>query len=125
MMPLRIAPPSSHPELSERNGAESAAQNILTLQPWKSDSSFHALLAEEIDPVAGPEPIVWLLLTSREIESSEDAKELIFYYPGRWEIEVFHRVLKTGGRGAQAMWQGLERVRIFGVAWQALGDPDY
>lgn len=60
--------------------------------------SFHAVLAEEIDPPDGQEPITWLLLTSRRIESFEDARELIGFYLGRWEIEVFHRVLKTGCR---------------------------
>lgn len=60
--------------------------------------SFHAVLAEEIDTPEGQEPITWLLLTSRRIASFEDAKELIGYYLGRWEIEVFHRVLKTGWR---------------------------
>jgi hypothetical protein len=60
--------------------------------------SFHAVLAEEIDTPDGQEPITWLLLTSRRIESFEDAKELIGFYLGRWEIEVFHRVLKTGCR---------------------------
>lgn len=59
---------------------------------------FHAVLAEEINPPDGQEAITWLLLTSRKIESFEDAKELIGFYLGRWEIEVFHRVLKTGCR---------------------------
>jgi hypothetical protein len=29
-----------------------------------------------------------------------------------------------GPPGAQVMWQGLERVRNFAIAWQAFGDPD-
>jgi len=47
--------------------------------------------------------------------------------------EMVQLVAKQGGHlgrksdgppGAQAMWQGLQRVRIFAVAWQAFGDPD-
>lgn len=60
--------------------------------------SFHAVLAEEIDPPAGQEPIVWLLLTSRKIQNFEDARELLDFYLARWDIEIFHRVLKTGCR---------------------------
>ena len=186
--------------------------------------SIYAVLAEEIDPPPGQEAITWLLLTSRKIESFEEAVELLEYYLGRWEIEVFHRVLKTGCRveqlqlrdsravinsvvlymivawrilylthlgrscpdlpcsvvfeeaewkslvavnraerekskaapvreelveptlgemvllvaqqggylgrkndgppGAQAMWQGMAKIRNFAVAWQAFGDPD-
>ena len=59
---------------------------------------FHAILAEEIDPPAGEEPIRWILLTSKEINCLEDARRIIKLYLRRWDIEVFHRVLKTGCR---------------------------
>jgi hypothetical protein len=58
--------------------------------------SFWIVLAEEIDPPANEEPISWMLLTSIPVNSFEDAKKVIQRYLGRWDIEVFHRVLKSG-----------------------------
>lgn len=60
--------------------------------------SFWAILAEETDPPAGEDPIRWLLLTSKEVTTLEAARRIINLYMRRWDIEVFHRVLKTGCR---------------------------
>ena len=60
--------------------------------------SFWAVLAEEIDPPAGEEPISWLLLTSKPVTTLEEAQRVIRLYLRRWDIEVFHRVVKTGCR---------------------------
>lgn len=55
-----------------------------------------AVVAEEIDPPEGEEPINWILLTSLPIQNFGDAEKIIQLYLARWDIEVFHRVLKTG-----------------------------
>jgi len=60
--------------------------------------SFWAILAEETDPPAGEEPIRWLLLTSKEVATLAEARRILNLYMRRWDIEVFHRVLKTGCR---------------------------
>lgn len=60
--------------------------------------SFWAVLAEEVDPPEGEAPIRWLLLTSKEVTTLEQAKRILKLYMRRWDIEVFHRVLKTGCR---------------------------
>jgi len=60
--------------------------------------SFWAVLAEETDPPAGEDPICWLLLTSKEVTTLEQARRILGLYMRRWDIEVFHRVLKTGCR---------------------------
>jgi Transposase Tn5 dimerisation domain/Transposase DNA-binding len=60
--------------------------------------SFWAILAEETDPPAGEDPIRWLLLTSKEVTTLEEARRVLNLYLRRWDIEVFHRVLKTGCR---------------------------
>lgn len=88
--------------------ARSVRQRIRTCTvtprpPYRKESklepiSIHVVFAEEIDPPPGQDPITWLLLTSREVKSFEDAVQLLEYYLARWEIEVFHRVLKTGCR---------------------------
>jgi len=63
--------------------------------------SFWAVLAEEIDPPPGQEPLSWLLLTSLEVTTLDAARRVIALYLRRWDIEVFHRVLKTGCRVEQ------------------------
>lgn len=56
------------------------------------------LEAREINPPAGEEALVWVLLTSLPVESFEQACELLGLYLCRWEIELFHKVLKSGCR---------------------------
>jgi hypothetical protein len=60
--------------------------------------SFWAILAGETHPPAGEDPIRWLLLTSKEVTTLEEARRILSLYLRRWDIEVFHRVLKTGCR---------------------------
>lgn len=45
---------------------------------------------------AGEKPLDWLLLTSAEVRSLDDAREVIFGYTLRWRIESFHKTWKTG-----------------------------
>jgi IS4 transposase len=54
------------------------------------------LMASEIDPPAGTQPVVWRLLTNRVASTLEEARELIDWYRARWEIEMFFSVLKVG-----------------------------
>lgn len=56
------------------------------------------VVAEEIDPPEDldGEPLFWVLLTSHPVECFEDALKILNLYMARWDIEVFHRVLKTG-----------------------------
>lgn len=48
--------------------------------------------ANEVDG----ERIEWLLLTTLPVDSVESAIEKLRWYTQRWQIEVFHRTLKTG-----------------------------
>ncbi len=43
-------------------------------------------------------PIEWMLLTTVEVKSFEDAQSRVEWYSGRWGIEVYHRTLKSGCR---------------------------
>jgi len=44
------------------------------------------------------EKLEWMLLTTLEVKSTEDALRVIDYYKQRWGIERFHKVLKSGCR---------------------------
>jgi hypothetical protein len=43
-------------------------------------------------------PIEWMLLTTVEVKSFQDAQKRVEWYSGRWGIEVYHRTLKSGCR---------------------------
>ena len=45
-----------------------------------------------------PSPIEWMLLTTVEVKSFEEAQKRVEWYSGRWGIEVYHRTLKSGCR---------------------------
>ena len=55
-----------------------------------------AILAREIAPSQGVNPIEWLLLTTLDVETTEEAFEKVRWYSYRWRIERFHYILKSG-----------------------------
>jgi hypothetical protein len=58
-----------------------------------------AVYAREIHyPRDLEKPIEWMLLTTVEVSSFNDALERICWYTVRWGIELFHRILKSGCR---------------------------
>ncbi len=57
-----------------------------------------AVHASEPKPPAGAEAVEWLLLTTVATVTLEDALERLRWYAVRWNIEVFHRTLKSGCR---------------------------
>lgn len=52
---------------------------------------------KEKNPPTPEDRIEWMLVTSLKVESFKKATEVIEYYSVRWIIEVFHKMLKTGG----------------------------
>jgi Domain of unknown function (DUF4338)/Transposase DNA-binding/Transposase Tn5 dimerisation domain len=55
-----------------------------------------AVYAKEIDPPKDVEGLEWMLLTTVEIQSKDEAFERLSWYARRWGIEVYHRILKSG-----------------------------
>jgi len=57
-----------------------------------------AIYAHEVgyDPAVVKEPVSWMLLTTVETATTEQALERLGWYAARWGIEVFHRILKSG-----------------------------
>ena len=106
------------------------AMRITPRAPFRRGSklpavSFWAVLAEEIDPPEGEEPLRWLRLTSEEVSTPQAARRIVALYLRRWDIEVFHRILKTGCRvealqlkAQQAVLNGLILYAI--IAWRIL-----
>jgi hypothetical protein len=67
--------------------------------------------AVESAPPEGNKPVEWLLLTTINIRSAEDAVSCLRWYCLRWRIEDFHRVLKSGCGVEQIGHETAERIR--------------
>ena len=82
-----------------------------------------ALLAREWEAPEGSKPLEWMLLTSLAVENLEQAVEKLRWYAGRWGIEVFHRVLKSGCQIESRQLAGADRLEAclaidMVVAWR-------
>ena len=87
---VRLRPPKRKPDLGE-------------LRVW-------AILAEELEAVEGQEPLKWMLLTTVEVRSFEEAVEKCGWYTKRWGIEVYHRTLKSGCKIEERQLGSAERI---------------
>jgi hypothetical protein len=87
---------------------------------------YGVLAREEGSPPAGVEPIEWLLLTTVPVMTLANAAERIEWYTGRWVIELYHKVLKSGCRIEHRQLEQAERLERYlaidsVVAWRILG----
>ena len=85
-----------------------------------------AIEAREISRVPkGAARIVWRLLTTLPIHCVEEAIEKVRWYAQRWQIEVIHKVLKSGCQIEQRQLETAQRLeRVLSVdlvvAWRIL-----
>ena len=84
-----------------------------------------AIEARELRPPQGGSPIVWRLLTTLPVTSVAEACLRVSWYAQRWQIEVIHKVLKSGCKIEQRQLETaarLERVLAVDqvVAWRLL-----
>ena len=80
--------------------------------------------SEEFAP-KGHTPILWRLLTTLPVSTAEQAMEKVKWYAQRWQIEVLHKVLKSGCRIEQRQLETaarLKRVLMLDliVAWRVM-----
>lgn len=66
--------------------------------PGRKDESIDCNLVQVVETnlPEGQEPLNWYLLTSVEVNSFEDALNVISWYKYRWIIEEYHKCIKTG-----------------------------
>lgn len=73
--------------------------------------SIQVVLATEIDAPEGTPPIEWVLLTSIEVESTNEALKIVEWYLCRWQIEIFFRILKSGCKVEELQLQTIDRLK--------------
>jgi hypothetical protein len=74
------------------------------------DVEVTAILATEINPPDGQEPVEWLLLTNLSVYTAEQAIEKLQWYLYRWQIEIYFKILKSGCRIEELQLEKLERL---------------
>ncbi len=87
--------------------------------------AINVVSVSEVNPPPNDEPVEWLLLTSLPIDDIEQVQRVIQYYCVRWMIEVFFRVLKSGCRVEERLFEYMDRLltclAIYViVAWRTL-----
>ena len=71
----------------------------------------------EKNPPENQEPLEWILLTSVDVNSFENACQIIEWYKYRWIIEEYHKGIKSGCKVEEKQLKTIERLENFlGVA---------
>jgi hypothetical protein len=103
---------------------EAAPPRVALKKSWQPITLW-AVLAREIDPPEGQEPIEWMLLTDWKVDNLKMAVRLIRWYSLRWGIECWHQTLKDVCKIEKRQMESalaLERALVLDmiVAWRAL-----
>jgi len=82
-----------------------------------------AVYAREESPPPGSAAIEWMLLTTEEVKTLEEALRMLDLYSRRWRIEEWHRVLKSGCKVQDHQHQTVDRLeRVIAIdavlAWR-------
>ncbi len=81
-----------------------AGQKLSRIKMW-------AVIAKELNPPAGEEAVEWILLTDFKVRTLKKALQILKLYTLRWQIEVFHKILKSGCRVEDNPPEDVQRLR--------------
>lgn len=104
---------------NEKRGARQATLELrakaVTLAPPKRSAhlpsvKLWAVLAREPQPPCGIEPLEWMLLTTIKTQTQTEVCRLLQWYTRRWQIEVFHRILKSGCQAEARQLENAQRL---------------
>lgn len=133
---------AKRPDQPARQATVAVRYTSLTLRPPQhlrkqmKPCSLFGILVQEVDPPAEVDALCWLLLTTVPVGSFDDAVERIGWYCQRWQIEILHKILKSGCRIEQAQLASDQRLkpmialfsiiawRLFWMTFLARTDPD-
>ena len=100
--------------------------------PWRPEQkklpivTLNAILVREDNPPAGvAEPIEWLLLTNSPVTTFADAVQVVQWYCTRWQIEIYHKVIKSGCKVEDCRLKTADRLQNYIalmtiVAWRLM-----
>jgi hypothetical protein len=122
---------------NQKRAARAATVSVrftqVTLKPpWRPQQkklpvvTLNAILVREDNPPAGvDEPIAWLLLTSTPVATFADALQVVQWYCSRWQIEIYHKVIKSGCKVEDCRLKTVDRLQNYialmnVIAWRLL-----
>lgn len=73
----------------------------------------YAVWLYEPNPPSGIAAIEWMLLTNMTVSNVEDALRMGKWYRLRWQIECYHRVLKSGCKIEDCRLATFERLKKY------------
>ena len=80
-----------------------------------------AIYVRELDPPAEvEEPLEWMLLTNRPIQTLEEATQRIGWYKLRWNVETFHKILKSGCQVEKTQLETAQRIHRYLAVFVAI-----
>lgn len=94
------------------------------------------IMVREPSPPKGEQALEWVLLSTLEVQDAGQARQMVRWYALRWQIEVMHRIWKSGcrveqrrfrqARAAQAMivLDLLNAVLLLGLVTQSRHDSE-
>jgi hypothetical protein len=103
--------------------------------PWRPEQKklpavkLQAILVRDENPpenlaeLGDHEPIEWMLLTNTAVTTFTEAVQVVEWYCCRWQIEVFHKIIKSGCRVENSLLQTAKRLQNYialmcVVAWR-------
>ena len=98
--------------------------------PWRPNQkklpivTLNAVLIREENPSDDvDEPIEWLLLTNLPITNFDEAVGVVRWYCCRWQIEIFHKIIKSGCTVEDCRLETADRLQTYialmsAIAWR-------
>lgn len=78
--------------------------------PDSTPVEIFCVYAHEEDPPKHTPAVSWMLFTTEEVQSFDDARRVVGWYAARWTIEVFFRILKSGCEAEERQLETLDRL---------------
>jgi hypothetical protein len=114
--------PASHGRAGRETRLEISFGQVSILPPWndprgsKDPLTLWVVRVWEVEAPDGEDPLEWILLTSVQVSSSEQAWQRVEWYRCRWIVEDYHQCLKTGCRIEERQVQTADRLlRLLGL----------
>lgn len=78
-----------------------------------SDITVWAVMTNEKNPADPNDAMEWILLTNLPVSSCDDAVERLRWYQMRWQIEIFHKILKSGCNVEDCRLETIKRLKTY------------
>jgi hypothetical protein len=116
-------PPPKHLFQLRRKNSQSGKKSFQ--EAFDACIEVNVVWVKELNPPPEIDALEWFIYTDLKVESIEDAEKIVSTYKLRWQIELFHKILKSGCHVEECRLGTAERLEkyltIFSIiAWRIL-----